>query len=102
MNPGDVIDGMGLKMKDPQVSQIMLRQDGEGTFRAMCFEDLPHEFDVFGVMAEADAVGECSVVQRCMEHIATCSLKNRKPESTTVLQNNQTPGIFLFKVRWAA
>lgn len=102
MDVNGILNGMGLKAKDPHVSTIMLRQDGVGTFRAMCFEDLPHEFDVFGEMKEADEFGECAVVQRCMEHIEACTLKSRKPTETLVLDNKLTPGLFLFKVRWVA
>lgn len=99
----------GFKEKPPNTSIQLIRQetfmvrDDEqppiNIFRVLCTECIT-QFDVLGTMAAADAMGECSVIQRCLEHLANCQLKT-KPAETFVIQNKLSPEFFKFTVTWA-
>jgi hypothetical protein len=92
----------GMQMKEPNTSVVLIRQESETIFRAICMEDYPHhEFDIFGKMAPAtDAEGECSVIQTCIEHIEKCAGKS-KPLQTRVIGNVHEP-LWKLVVTWQA
>lgn len=76
--------------------------DDETMHKVMCLNDLPvHTFDVFGIMAPATEAGECSVVQRILEHMDNCT-PGHKIEETRVTKNIKDPMAPVYKlvVKW--
>jgi hypothetical protein len=92
----------GLQPKEADASVLLIRQESETTFRVMCMAaGIPHQFDVFGQMKPyTEAEGECSVVQKCLEHLGNCILKT-KPARTRVLENVNSP-FWKLTVTWQA
>jgi len=86
---------------EEDVTNVLLREDRPGTFRVMCLSEKclgEAHFDVFGTMAPADAMGECAVVQRVLEHLALCT-PGKTIAATRVLKHNTEP-VYNLKVKW--
>jgi hypothetical protein len=87
--------------KEPNATIMLIRQDQANTFRVMCFGCVEN-FDVFGIMAPADDGGECSAIQRCMEHLTSLGhpRDGSKIAKTRVMKNLIDP-IYKLTVTWA-
>lgn len=93
----DLYAQRGIKLKDRNVSHMLIREDRPNTFRIMCLDCLA-QFDLFGTMAPADATGECYVVAQCMEHLGRCS-DRKHPKETFVIKHRRDP-IYKLAVEW--
>lgn len=86
---------------EEDVTNVMIREDRPGTFRVMCLSEKclgQDHFDVFGSLAPADAMGECTVVQRVLEHLALCS--PGKTIAATRVMKHRTDPVYNLKVKW--
>jgi hypothetical protein len=95
----DAFAGLGPEAPpEPDVSNLLIREERPGTFRALCYDCLS-VFDLFGTLAPPTEFGESPIVQRCIDHLHQCNTKRKRIESTQVLQNRNSPH-YLLKVIW--
>ncbi len=88
---------------EEDVDNILIHEERPGTYRVMCLTATclgKEHFDVFGTMAPqgANGDGECTVVQRILEHLALCT-PGKQIAATRVMKHRTDP-VYNLKVKW--
>lgn len=87
---------------EPDKSLFIIQQQAPGTFRVQCLNGVLHQFDVFGVMKQADLhenEGVDSFTQGVLDHIRNCAGRS-EPKSHQILQNANSPQLFIMEIVW--
>ena len=79
------------------VSVMLLREEREGTFRAICF-DCVTSFDLFGTIGPVNALGDSLIIQRCLEHLGLCG--ERTPIAAYHCLKHREDAYYKLSVTW--
>jgi hypothetical protein len=99
----------GVTLKDRCATRALLRDDGLGRFRIMCFcpgcvyvDGKPGQFDLTGQLEDARTNGgfESLIVQQIIEHQQRACADLKNPKNTTVYRNRNTPNFYSLTIEW--